>query len=160
MNAEDLIFYSDNENNIYSGGFNVNSVMLKQGLSPIVTLNQQHVSQNGGTNSKTKFNLNSNSNDVSDLFNHLVVPNWAFTTPFKRVGGKKIDSYNEEEEREREEKEKDDDFISEDLHSKLLSMVKVEDSKKSNTKANKKTKTKTKNFRMKNTNNKTKNNNK
>ena len=152
MNAEDLIFYSDNENNIYSGGFNVNSVMLKQGLSPIVTLNQQHVSQNGGTNSRT--------NDVSDLFNHLVVPNWAFTTPFKRVGGKKIDSYNEEEEREREDKEKDDDFISEDLHSKLLSMVKVEDSKKSNTKANKKTKTKTKNFRMKNTNNKTKNNNK
>jgi len=144
MNAEDLIFYSDNENNIYSGGFNVNSVMLKQGLSPIVTLNQQHVSQNGGTNFTT------NDNDVSHLFNHLVVPNWAFTTPYKRVGGKKIDSYHEEE-------EKDDDFISEDLHSKLLSMVKVEDSKKSNIKANKKTKTK--NFRMKNTNNKTKSNN-
>jgi hypothetical protein len=148
MNAEDLIFYSDNENKIYSGGFNVNSVMLKQGLSPIVTLNQQHVSQKGGTNFTT------NDNDVSDLFNHLVVPNWAFTTPYKRVGGKKKDSYHEEEEKERE---KDDDFISEDLHSKLLSMVKVEDSKKLNIKANKKTKTK--NFRMKNTNNKTKNNN-
>jgi hypothetical protein len=143
MNAEDLIFYSDKENNIYSGGFNVNSVMLKQGISPMVTLNQSNNSQSGG------------SNDVSDLFNHLVVPNWAFTTPFKK-GGKKMELNNEDDDRE-----ENDDFISEDLHSKLLSMVKVEDSKNTNTKANKKIKTKTKNFRMKNknTNNKTKNNN-
>lgn len=140
INAEDLIFYSDKENNIYSGGFKLNSVMLKQGLSPIVTLNQNHdsQSQSGGTN------------NVSDLFNHLVVPNWAFTTPFKRVGGKKI---NEKEEKE-EQEEDDDDFINEDLHSKLLSMVKVENVKKAKTKANKKTRI----LRIKNTNKKTKKN--
>ena len=132
INAEDLIFYSDKENNIYSGGFKLNSVMLKQGLSPIVTLNQYHEtnSQSGG------------SNNVSDLFNHLVVPNWAFTTPFKRVGGKKTNT--------EEEKEEDDDFISEDLHSKLLSMVKVEDDKQAKAKTNKKTRI----SRIKNTNNK------
>lgn len=137
INAEDLIFYSDKENNIYSGGFKLNSVMLKQGLSPIVTLNQNHdsQSQSGGTN------------NVSDLFNHLVVPNWAFTTPFKKVGGKKMGP-NEEN----KEKEEDDDFISEDLHSKLLSMVNVEDNKKA--KANKKTRI----LRIKNTNKKTKKN--
>ena len=137
INAEDLIFYSDKENNIYSGGFKLNSVMLKQGLSPIVTLNQNHdsQSQSGGTN------------NVSDLFNHLVVPNWAFTTPFKKVGGKKMGP-NEEN----KEKEEDDDFISEDLHSKLLSMVNVEDNKKA--KANKKTRI----SRIKNTNKKTKKN--
>jgi len=132
INAEDLIFYSDKENNIYSGGFKLNSVMMKQGLSPIVTLNQNHESnsQSGG------------SNNVSDLFNHLVVPNWAFTTPFKKVGGKKTNT--------EEEKEEDDDFISEDLHSKLLSMVKVEDDKQAKAKTNKKTRI----SRIKNTNNK------
>ena len=135
INAEDLIFYSDKENNIYSGGFKLNSVMLKQGLSPIVTLNQNHDSQ-----SQTQ----SGGSNVSDLFNHLVVPNWAFTTPFKKVGGKKT---NEKEEKEEQE---EDDFISEDLHSKLLSMVKVEDGKKTKTKANKKTRI----SRIKNTNNK------
>ena len=136
INAEDLIFYSDKENNIYSGGFKLNSVMLKQGLSPIVTLNQNHESQSqsGG----------SNTNNVSDLFNHLVVPNWAFTTPFKRVGGKKTNIEEEKEEKEEE------DFISEDLHSKLLSMVKVEDDKQAKTKGNKKTRI----SRIKNTNNK------
>ena len=112
--------------------------MLKQGLSPIVTLNQNHELQ-----SQTQ---SGGSNNVSDLFNHLVVPNWAFTTPFKRVGGKKI---NEKEEKE-EKEEDDDDFINEDLHSKLLSMVKVEDVKKAKTKANKKTRI----LRIKNTNNK------
>ena len=136
INAEDLIFYSDKENNIYSGGFKLNSVMLKQGLSPIVTLNQNHESktqsQSGG------------SNNVSDLFNHLVVPNWAFTTPFKKVGGKKINT----------EEEKEEDFISDDLHSKLLSMVKVDDDKKAKTKVSKKTR----NTRIKNTNKKTKKN--
>jgi hypothetical protein len=136
INAEDLIFYSDKENNIYSGGFKLNSVMLKQGLSPIVTLNQNHDSQ-----SQTQ---SGGSSNVSDLFNHLVVPNWAFTTPFKNVGGKKT---NEKEEKEEQE---EDDFISEDLHSKLLSMVKVEDGKKTKTKANKKTRI----ARIKNTNNK------
>jgi hypothetical protein len=119
--------------------------MLKQGLSPMVTLNQSHDSQyqSGG------------SNNVSDLFNHLVIPNWAFTTPFKKIGGKKMEEYSDED------NDDDDDFISEELHSKLLSMVKVEDNKNSNTKANnKKIKQKTKNFRIKNknTNNKTKNN--
>ena len=134
INAEDLIFYSDKENNIYSGGFKLNSVMMKQGLSPIVTLNQNHESnsQSGGTS------------NVSDLFNHLVVPNWAFTTPFKKVGGKKMEPNAEKEEKE------EDDFISEDLHSKLLSMVKVEDDKKAKTKATKKTRI----LRIKNTNNK------
>ena len=149
INAEDLIFYSDKENNIYSGGFKLNSVMLKQGLSPIVTLNQNHDSnpQRGGSTSSL------NTNNVSDLFNHLVVPNWAFTTPFKKVGGKKMRP-NEEEEKEGKE---EDDFVSDDLHNKLLSMVKVEDSKQEKAKANKKTR----NSRMKNTNtnkNKTKKN--
>ena len=58
LGAEDLIFYSDKDNNIYSGGFKVNSIIMKNGLSPIVTLNQS-----GGDN----------LNNVSDLFKNLVV---------------------------------------------------------------------------------------
>jgi hypothetical protein len=129
IGAEDLIFYSDKDNNIYSGGFNVNSLIMKQGFSPIITLNNNL--QTGGT-----------TNKVSDLFDHLVVPNWTLTYPFKKGG-----STNKMNEDTKNDIEEDEDFISEDIHEKLLSMVKVHDNKGSNKKtkrilklSNKKTK--------------------
>ena len=63
MDASDMVFDNDNNNNgITYGGFSVNSIMLKMGLSPLVTLNKQ----SGGS-------------QVSDMFSGIVVPNWAFT---------------------------------------------------------------------------------
>jgi hypothetical protein len=72
IGANELIYNTDNENGIYSGGFSVNSVMMKAGMSPIMTLN---TSQKGGTNK------------VSDLFNDLVIPNWVLSYNDKMVGG-------------------------------------------------------------------------
>jgi hypothetical protein len=99
LDAEDLIFYSDDNNNIYSGGFKVNSILMKNGSSPIITLNQ-----NGGEK----------MDNVSDLFQNLVVPNWSFTLPCKKSFIKQKEIVDEEE---------DNELIDEDLHNKLLLLI-------------------------------------
>ena len=110
----EFVFYKDSEGDIYSGGFQVNSLLMKQGFSPIMTLNQ--ASQNGGAN-------------VSDLFHNLVVPNWALAFPFKQSGGKgNIIDKKEDEVTDDEEEE----VIDEDIHSKLLSMLTVNPSETKN----------------------------
>ena len=38
ISSDDLVF--NNKDGIYSGGFNVQSIMLKGGISPILTLNK------------------------------------------------------------------------------------------------------------------------
>lgn len=104
LGANDFIFYRDKEGDIiYTGGFNVNSILMKQGISPIMTLNQPN--QSGG--------------NVSDIFNNLAVPNWALSYN-KQNGGKERDHKNDEEEAE---------VISDDLHDKLLNMIKAENIK-------------------------------
>jgi hypothetical protein len=97
MEASDMIFDHDNNTGITSGGFSVNSIMLKMGLSPLVTLN----TQSGGAN-------------VSDMFSGIVVPNWAFTHNMSAGNPvKKDDEYEEE-----------DDVVQDDIYDKLLDMVK------------------------------------
>jgi hypothetical protein len=105
ISANDLIFNMDKDGGIYSGGFSVNSIMMKAGMSPIMTIN---TGQYGG------------SNNVSDLFNDLVIPNWAITYNNKTGGGtyKDNDSDNDS-----------DDDIDDDLHDKLLELVKEHDNK-------------------------------
>ena len=71
MNATDLIFNSNKE--INSGGFSVESILMKSIESPFVTINNNS-SFSGG-------NTNNNANQVSDIFNSLVVPNWALYNP-------------------------------------------------------------------------------
>jgi hypothetical protein len=94
MDASDMIF-SDENNTIISGGFNVNSIMLKMGLSPLVTLNNQ----SGGAN-------------VSNMFDGIVVPNWAFTHDMtKSIYKPDI------------EPEVDDDVLHDDIYDKLLDLV-------------------------------------
>lgn len=106
IGANELIFNNDKHGGIYSGGFSVNSIMMKGGVSPIMTLNDETV-QKGGINK------------VSDIFDNLVVPNWAFSYPTMHGGGNKrsdndiIDS--------------DDDVIEDDIHEKLLDLVKQHD---------------------------------
>lgn len=99
IGPDELIYNNDGE--IHSGGFSVNSIMLKNGLSPIITLNQNIISGGG------------NENKVSDLFNNLVVPNWSLSYNYKN-GGKS----NKEE--------NDDEMLEDSLHDKLLNLVKVD----------------------------------
>jgi len=97
IGGDELVYNS--EGGINSGGFSVNSIMMKLGMSPIMTVNQQ----TGG------------GDKVSDLFESLVVPNWAFMYENKQTGG----SYEEDD----EDNDSSDDEISDDLHTKLLEVV-------------------------------------
>ena len=124
IGADELVFNNDIDNGIHSGGFSVNSIMMKAGMSPIMTLNNND-SMIGG-------------NKVSDLFNNLVVPNWALTYNNRIIGGK----YKEIEHNDDSESD-DDEVISDDLHDKLLDLVnqhniKSKENKKKNTRKNKK----------------------
>lgn len=96
IGANELVFNNDKENNIYSGGFNVNSILMKAGMSPIISINNQ----SGGNNNK-----------VSDIFESLVIPNWALSYNMK--GGEYIDK-----------EEESDEELDDDLHDKLLGLVK------------------------------------
>jgi hypothetical protein len=106
FNANDLIFNDNDELGIHTGGFSVNSIMMKTGISPIMTINTND--QLGGTK-------------VSDLFSSdLVVPNWVYAHDIQVGGGKhgyKIDSDDENENEE----------IDDELHDKLLDLVRVHD---------------------------------
>ena len=96
MDASDMVFDNDNNNNgITSGGFSVNSIMLKMGLSPLATLNNQ----SGGAN-------------VSDIFSGIVVPNWAFTHDMTKS------IYKPDK-----ETDVDNEVVGDDIYDKLLDLV-------------------------------------
>ncbi len=106
IGANELVFNTDKEEGVFSGGFNVNSIMMKSGLSPIMTLNTQF----GGRE----------SNKVSDLFQSLVIPNWALTYGNK-VGGEYKDRIGEDSD--------SDSDIDDELHDKLIGLVREHDNK-------------------------------
>ena len=116
LDREDLVFYNNNEEGIHSGGFSVNSLLMKTGISPIVTLNKEPGSsaQYGG-------------DKVSDIFNDLVVPNWAFYQPIKMTGGKHNVTSNSNNDNSDKDDE-DDDTIDDNLHEELLNIVKHQES--------------------------------
>ena len=96
IGANELVFNTDKEAGVYSGGFGVNSIMMRAGMSPIMTLNTQ---------------IGGDSNKVSDLFDSLVVPNWTLSYN-KMLGGEYKDNDDSDSE------------IDDDLHDKLLDLVK------------------------------------
>jgi hypothetical protein len=115
LDGDDLVFYSDSNNEIYSGGFSINSIMMKGGISPFTTLNKMN-GQTGG--------------NVSDLFKDLVVPSWLVSQGNIFNGGTKQNNKDSDSD--------DDEIISDDLHDKLVALVTVSDaeikSKKKQTK--------------------------
>ena len=102
MDATDMIFDTNNTE-ITSGGFSVNSIMLKMGLTPLVTINNQ----SGGTR-------------VADIFDGIVIPNWAFSHDMTAVA-KSI--YNPDVETD------DDEVVRDDIYDKLLDLVTHTDKK-------------------------------
>ena len=114
IGANELVFNTDKEAGIHSGGFSVNSTMMKAGLSPILTVNQPL--QSGG------------SSKVSDLFNDLVIPNWALSYSIR--GGEYKDDTSDSD------SEYGDD-IADDLHDKLLGLVREHDIKSAGSKKKK-----------------------
>jgi hypothetical protein len=102
IGAGELVFNTDKEAGIYSGGFSINSIMMKSGLSPILTVNKPL--QSGG------------ASQVSDLFKDLVIPNWALS--YNMRGGEYKDESSDSESE-----------IDDDLHDKLLGLVREHDVK-------------------------------
>jgi hypothetical protein len=106
IGPDELIY--NNDGGIHSGGFSVNSIMLKNGLSPIMTLNGQ---QAGGTYNGVE--------KVSDLFNNLVVPNWGLAYNYRTGGGIGERNFNKDKSVD------EDDVIEEKLHERLMNLIKV-----------------------------------
>lgn len=101
IGADELVFNNDIKEGIHSGGFSVKSIMMKAGMSPIMTVNTD---QTGG------------GDKVSDLFNDIVIPNWTLSYNDRIMGGK----YKEVEPNDKDD---EDDVIDDDLHEKLLELV-------------------------------------
>ena len=125
IGANEFVFNNDKEGGIHSGGFSVNSIMMKGGISPIMTLNDS-TAQKGG------------ANKVSDLFNDLVVPNWVLSYPTiyggADYGGRGGSTSNNDSDIEDEDTDEEDDVIDDDIHEKLLNLVKQDDDKIKNKK--------------------------
>jgi hypothetical protein len=94
--------------------------MLKNGLSPIMTLNDS----NGNLSQ-----MQMGGEKVSDLFNNLVIPNWSLSYNYKNgvvyEGGSNT-PYNNRNKNQHNDHGDDDDIMEEDLHEKLLNLVKVD----------------------------------
>ena len=99
IGANELVFNTNKDSNIHSGGFSVKSIMMGNGMSPIMTLNSEN-KQGGG-------------NKVYDLFESLVIPNWVLTYNKTSGGTYKNESDDDEEA----------DDVDDDLHDKLLGLV-------------------------------------
>lgn len=110
IGADELVFTNDAEKGVHSGGFSVKSILMKSGLSPIVTLNG-----GGGLG----------GDQVSDLFANLVVPNWALSYNNRLVqgGGGNNGSRRSILNEDGDDSDYEDDAIEDDLHDKLLELV-------------------------------------
>ena len=101
IGAGELVYNTDG-GGIQSGGFSVESIMMKAGMSPIKTMNENPY-QSGG--------------NVSDLFKNLVIPSWTLSYNNLIGGGKsKMNNFRDDE-------ETDDEAIDDELHDKLLGLV-------------------------------------
>jgi len=79
LSGDDLVYYKEN-GRIMSGGFNINSILMKQGTSPLVSLNNDAEAQTGGS-----------LNSVSNLFKSLAVPTGLLYLHEKKKAYKNLD---------------------------------------------------------------------
>lgn len=125
IDANDLVYSKNPSNGITSAGFNINSAMMKFGIPPLTTFND-NLSNSIETETET----------VANLFaNQLVVPYLYMTQKdFTNIegGGNSDKKYMRHEITDDE-----DDTVDDDLHDRLLDLVKEHDKKK-DTKALKK----------------------
>ena len=131
VSSEDLIFYKDGSK-IYSGGFSVNSVLLKKRHSPFISFNNNK--QKGGTDLENEESEedtgNINTNKVSDLFKNFVIPSGLLYYP-----NPDKENYDYESETDNldtnyiSEDDSDSEYISDDLHERLLNLASKDNQK-------------------------------
>jgi hypothetical protein len=124
FSGEDLIFYKDPDSgNIMSGGYSIQSILLKDNMSPMTTLNLQHgqYGQYGGVNGDV-------NDKVSNIFDNLAVPAGLFYTPQKGSGINNNNNNNEYS---------NASTLDDDIHDQLFKLIQVNKSNKKSTKKNK-----------------------
>ena len=78
LSGNDLVYYKEN-NRIMSGGFNINSILMNQNISPVLSMNKSE--QVGG--------------NVSNLFKSLAVPTGLLYLHEKKDKHKSFEFYNQ-----------------------------------------------------------------
>lgn len=107
--GDDLIFYQDsNTGQIMSGGYTIDSILLKKGIAPMTTLNKV-----GG---KKDDDYDDNDN-VSSIFENLAVPAGLFYYPEKNCNIEIIEY-------------KQSSPLNEDIHDRLFKLVEMNNSNK------------------------------
>lgn len=105
--GEDLVFYKENDQ-IMSGGYSIDSILLKEGIAPMTTLN---TSLSGGRKEK-----------VSNLFENLAIPAGLLYIHQKP-------KFNEHD----YEEICDHCVLSDDIHDQLFALVELHKPKKQKT---------------------------
>ena len=103
FSGDDLVFYKENDK-IMSGGYLINSIMLKEGIAPMTTFNENY---SGGSKDSKK---------VSELFDNLAVPAGLF--------------YVNPKQSENCEYEVDHAVLTDDIHDKLFELIELKKQKK------------------------------
>ena len=118
LNHNDLIFYKQ-DGQIISGGYSLNSALLKNGISPMQTMNTLEQTKTGGTNKVQK---------VSEMFTNFAVPAGLYlmnpinpTNPDKPKGH--YDTHHT--------------MLSDDIYDKLFKLVQPDETTKKYTKTKK-----------------------
>ena len=106
VTADDLILYKEGDK-IYSGGFQVNSILLKQGYPAM---------QRAGASLYSGSTSNSVSDKVSDLFSDFAVPSGLLYLPNKNTG-----ISNEKTQEIIDE----DDYVTDDIYDTLMDLAAV-----------------------------------
>jgi hypothetical protein len=122
IGPKDLIFDKNGENGIFGGGFSVNSIMMQDGISPIMTFNNNNNNKIGG-----------GLGQVSDIFSGLAVPAYAYHNGGSKVKNNSYKNYESDD-----DSDEDDGVINGDLHDKLLDLVRQHESTLTQTERKKK----------------------
>ena len=126
ISAEDLLFYKE-DGKIMSGGFNVASIMMKNGISPMNTM--------GGSLKQDK----EKSKELGEIYDNLAIPAGLLYQAYSTTGGyRKFDFINQLDEPQ-------ENILQEDIHDKLVQLIEyIPSSKKYSKKERKTMKNKTK----------------
>jgi hypothetical protein len=123
LQNNDLIFYKNDQGNIMSGGYDVESYMLRNGVSPMRTLNFEQ----NDKNEQNEQNEQNGGNDkkISNGFKNLAVPVGLYyiTQTQSTRKYKENQKYNEEH-----------TPLPDDIFDKLFEMIEYDDKKKRKTK--------------------------
>lgn len=136
--TKDIIFSKRENGEIESGGFNIDSIFMKLGVSPLHTLINENVSKKLG-NKK-----NSDENVSSLLFSGFAVPIGLLSEkPSCQSKKKQLEDFEEDEFIDYGYDNDEIDYIQDDLYERLLGMQN-EVSKQKETNKNKNTNTRKK----------------